>query len=705
MLMDFDQFKEKYNIRGLNPQQEEAVKAVDGNILLLAVPGSGKTTVLVTRLAYMMFARNIAPESILTMTYTKAATADMKKRFESRFGEELGERLQFRTINAVCYMILRYYAQITGGTLPPVIDESERSSMISRLYKDINGEWPTELEKKNVGTGITFCKNMMLSDDEIEEYGKEIRNFKIIYDRYNAELRKLNKIDFDDQMVYAYRILRKYPDILTYFRDRWKYICVDESQDTSKIQHFIIRALAAGLSAEPSDSNLFMVGDEDQSIYYFRAAYPQALYEFENTYKNAKVLLMETNYRSTNAIVRVADAFIRKNDDRHPKSMVASRNEAGPEVQISRPFRSDEHYKALINIADNCTCETAVLYRDNDSAIPIIDMLSREKVGYKARGLDSLFFSNPVVLDVIGIISFARGGCKDREFFAKNYFKLGLYMKKTEAAVLLSLCQDGEDILHLLSTTEDFRISDRVKDNAPAVSYAMRRIGKGLLTASQTMELIEEDIGYEQFLNYRNTSARPLRILDAIAKYEPTPDRLLARMTELQEIIKNGTTDPNAKFSLSTIHGSKGLEYDTCIIIDCVDGILPSVSKDKSHEQYQEERRLFYVAMTRAKNSLYILQYVNKNSEFLSEIRSYLLDRTVIPTPAASHPVPPPSPKHADTLNPDSLQPGMAITHKVYGKGKIEARTGRIITVKFDNKKEPNRFDVMVLCHFNLVQI
>ena len=323
----------------LNAQQSEAVKTVEGPVLLLAVPGSGKTTVLVLRLGYMILNCGIKPENILTVTYTVAATRDMAQRFAGYFGAELAERLEFRTINGICAKIIAYYSRMIGKKpFELVTDEKSTAGILTQIYQQVEQTWPTEADLRNVRTLITYIKNQMLTEKEIRALGKQkgspLRaadcdiNIAAIYERYNHWLRDQHLMDYDDQMVYALTILRKVPQVLEYFQEQYRYICVDEAQDTSRIQHTIIALLAS------KHDNLFMVGDEDQSIYGFRAACPEALINFEREHRGAKVLLMEQNYRSGSGIVRAADRFIQRNTLRHAKHMICADGAAeGPEVR------------------------------------------------------------------------------------------------------------------------------------------------------------------------------------------------------------------------------------------------------------------------------------------------------------------------------------------------------------------------------------
>ena len=382
--MTYEEFKNQYPVR-LNQQQVEAVRQTEGPVLLLAVPGSGKTTVLVTRLGYMLHCKGIRPEQILTVTYTVAATRDMKARFISSFGEDHADKLTFRTINGLCAVVIGRYAR-QKGTEPFALldDERQINSVIRDLLARTGTAFPSDLQVKEARTHITYCKNMMLTEAEIHAHKVDGMDFPRVYFEYQDYLLRSRRMDYDDQMVFTYRIFRQHPDILAYFQHRWPYICVDEAQDTSKIQHAILRQLASG------SGNIFMVGDEDQSIYGFRAAWPQALLEFEQVFPGAKVLKLETNYRSTRAIVEKADAFIRRNQNRRPKKMRTENQQGSP---IRRIMLEDynRQYNYLLKVAENCEESTAVLYRNNDSALPLIDLLEQKGVPYACRQREGFF--------------------------------------------------------------------------------------------------------------------------------------------------------------------------------------------------------------------------------------------------------------------------------------------------------------------------
>ena len=328
-------------------------------------------------------------ERILTVTYTVAATKDMKARYAGCFGEEHADKLTFRTINGLCAVVIGTYARQKGTEAFALLDDERQvKSVLRDLLTRTGTAFPSDQQVSDARTHITYCKNMMLAESEIHAHKVDGMDFPRVYFEYQDYLLRSRRMDYDDQMVFTYRIFRQYPDILAYFQRRWPYICVDEAQDTSKIQHAILRLLASG------SGNIFMVGDEDQSIYGFRAAWPQALLEFEQVFPGAKVLKLETNYRSTRTIVEKADAFIRRNQSRRPKKMRTENQQGSP---IRRIMLEDynRQYNYLMKVAENCTESTAVLYRNNDSALPLIDLLEQKGVPYACRQREGLLQPYP----------------------------------------------------------------------------------------------------------------------------------------------------------------------------------------------------------------------------------------------------------------------------------------------------------------------
>ena len=743
--MEWKEFETTFSVK-LNQQQKEAVQSTKGPVLLLAVPGSGKTTVLVTRLGYMIYCKNIPPESILTVTYTVAATKDMSERFAVRFGEDMAKRLEFRTINGICARIIQYYGRRIGKTpFELVKDEKATTGMLIRICQDHGMGYPTESDLKNVRTLITYIKNMMLNEEELQKLEEE-SDIRIagIYREYCRQMREQKLMDYDDQMLYAYNILRKDLGVLAYFQNRYPYICVDEAQDTSKIQHAIIALLAAGTG------NLFMVGDEDQSIYGFRAAYPEALLSFEKKHPGAKVLLMEENFRSNAKIVEAADKFIQKNTLRHEKHMRAAR-EAGADIrEISLKSRKAQ-YVYLMKAAQECTTgmagmsgseehrgradasvtETAVLYRDNECAIPLIDLLERKNIPYRMRNADLSFFTHRTVLDVQNIIRFAMDP-KDTELFMQIYYRLKLFFNKKDALRYAQISQE-KDMEVLDAALKYGNLEKYQEDNIRNLKLQMVRILN--MPGDEAVNQILTYMGYQDYLKKMGMNANKLETVKLIGSRVESPEKLLERLEELRTIIQEKVSDKDCPFILSTMHASKGLEYDTVYLLDVMDGILPekvltnprTASKEEL-ETYEEERRLFYVGVTRAKNQLNVFT-TNKPSKFCSELlgkrnlrenqqKEYAgIKKWGDYSPAGTYGIKgngmyhgygtghgfqkQPGKSYQELA--DALGEGMIVKHKKFGEGVVVDMEGEHIRIQFgDNVKN---MDLKVLARLGMLEI
>lgn len=743
--MEWKEFETTFSVK-LNQQQKEAVQSTKGPVLLLAVPGSGKTTVLVTRLGYMIYCKNIPPESILTVTYTVAATKDMSERFAVRFGEDMAKRLEFRTINGICARIIQYYGRRIGKTpFELVKDEKATTGMLIRICQDHGMGYPTESDLKNVRTLLTYIKNMMLNEEELQKLEEE-SDIRIagIYREYCRQMREQKLMDYDDQMLYAYNMLRKDPGVLAYFQNRYPYICVDEAQDTSKIQHAIIALLAAGTG------NLFMVGDEDQSIYGFRAAYPEALLSFEKKHPGAKVLLMEENFRSNAKIVEAADKFIQKNTLRHEKHMRAAR-EAGADIrEISLKSRKAQ-YVYLMKAAQECTTgmagmsgseehrgradasvtETAVLYRDNECAIPLINLLERKNIPYRMRNADLSFFTHRTVLDVQNIIRFAMDP-KDTELFMQIYYRLKLFFNKKDALRYAQISQE-KDMEVLDAALKYGNLEKYQEDNIRNLKRQMVRILN--MPGDEVVNQILTYMGYQDYLKKMGMNANKLETVKLIGSRVESPEKLLERLEELRTIIQEKVSDKDCPFILSTMHASKGLEYDTVYLLDVMDGILPekvlanprTASKEEL-ETYEEERRLFYVGVTRAKNQLNVFT-TNKPSKFCSELlgkrnlrenqqKEYAgIKKWGDYSPAGTYGIKgngmyhgygtghgfqkQPGKSYQELA--DALGEGMIVKHKKFGEGVVVDMEGEHIRIQFgDNVKN---MDLKVLARLGMLEI
>lgn len=689
--MNLAELKQRFGLE-LNPQQQAAVEQTEGPVLLLAVPGSGKTTVLISRLGYMIYCRGIRPEQILTVTYTVAATRDMRERFASYFGPEYAQRLTFRTINGICAVVVQYYAANKGVAPFELVNEEKRLNAVVKEQLVKSGvQFPGEQQIKEARTHITYCKNQMLTEEQIRAHQVDGMDFPAVYQGYQEFLRRSRLMDYDDQMVFALRIFRQYPDILERFRARYPYLCVDEAQDTSKIQHAILRLLAA------PRNNIFMVGDEDQSIYGFRAAWPQALLDFEQTYPGAQVLLMEQNYRSTRSIVERADGFIQRNLSRRPKHMRTD-NPQGEPVRKVALADYNRQYNYLLKAAQDCTVPTAVLFRNNDSALPLIDLLEQHGVPYACRQREGFFFTSPIVRDLTEMLEFAFDD-GNRELFLRFYYKLDLKVKKAVVSAILQRMRPDESVFEALLSSPSLEGWQQGKVRAMQTHFAKLP----QLSSFAALQRLVRYLGYGDYLKEQHADTAKLDVLLALANQTPNVEDFLARLRHLKGVVEGQVPRPGCPFVLSTIHASKGLEYDRVIVMDVMDGLFPAVEQPWKEQELsqedrtalEEERRLFYVAVTRARSRLELLSYENKfgepsgtRSTFIAQllgeevsgrIKEEQSKKVLLPRPAG------PSSGQIAAWERD-CQPGMRFRHKSFGVGTLESRAGSIAVIDFGEK-------------------
>lgn len=705
-MLTLDEFIKEFHIM-LNDQQLAAVQAIEEPTLLLAVPGSGKTTVLVTRIGYMVYCKGIAPEEILVVTYNVAAKSDMQRRCKKMFGEDLSMRVEFRTINGICAKAIAMYSRMVGKQAFELLsDEGEKARILAGIYQRIEHGFPSENDLSDLATRITYIKNRMLSKEEIARLNAECDyDLAKIYEAYRREMRARSLMDFDDQLVYAYTMFRSAPALLDAFWDRYSYIMVDEAQDTSKIQHAIIEFLAG------REHHLFMVGDEDQSIYGFRAAYPEALLSFEDRYPGARVLLMETNYRSDAGIVAAADAFIRQNSLRHEKHMRPWHQEAGTIRTIDIARRKGQ-YGYLLKVARNLMEKdaedqktTAVLYRDNESALPLIDLLEKQEIPYRIKNAEISFFSHRIVNDIRNIILFATD-TTNTELFLQIYYKLQFFIKKADAEAICAQAK-REEISVFDAALSYYGEGDWTAGKVKAMRTHMANMMRE--PADKALFRILNPMGYLDYVERSRLKNTKTEILQMLAQGERSPLALVERLDALAEILRNKEDDKEAKLVLSTIHSSKGLEYDTVYLLDVADGLFPETvltsyrSADKEEiAAYEEERRLFYVGVTRAKENL-ILFHAKTKSTFLEQFLPDLRGSEAEAEHIAKRPNPKKTSLQADGQKAlarfassresyskqgiiPTVHPGDIVLHSKYGRGEVGAlleKSGKI-RVSFD---------------------
>lgn len=613
--MDFiKHLSEKHNIH-LNEQQQKAVLDIEGPILLLAVPGGGKTTVIVSRCANMVINHKINPENILTLTFSKASALDMKHRFQKVFGSEVEDELHFSTIHSFCYTVLRTYTQKMRRTFPTIIEDEKapitKGQLLRQLYQKHNESYLSDDKLEELSNAICYMKNMMIPEKEIAKYKTGIKNFYGIFRDYEVYKQLNNFIDFDDMLTRTLDLFKQNEDLISAYRNRYTYINVDESQDTSYLQHQIIKCLA-----NPGN-NIFMVGDEDQSIYTFRAAFPKALLDFEKTYPEAQVYLMENNYRSTKNIVSAANKFIKQNNERYDKNMFSERDEGTPTKYICLKDKNDQygHIAAMLEKDMNFS-GTAVLYRNNVSAISLVDSLHRSNIPFYLREAKTYFFRHWVTLDILAFMDLSFDAA-NIEAFRQVYYKMNAFLSKAMVEYAVNCESSNRNLFDILMEYPD--INQRQNYKLPEIKQNILRISG--MKALEAIEFIVEVLGYGEFIKKQSsdgseTTDSLMQIisgLKSIAAKTGSIRDFKNRLEQLRQIMDNAKFNKGKDaVTLSTIHSSKGLEFDKVFMIDLFDGQFPSANSinglkagDKS--LMEEEVRLFYVGATRARQYLELM--------------------------------------------------------------------------------------------------
>lgn len=592
-------FLTKYNLN-LTPQQKEAVSTVDGNTLLLAVPGSGKTTVLISRLGFLTLALGKNPDKIMSLTFSRAGVRDLKSRFNQFFGQN-SVSPKINTIHSFAYSVIRTCQRKSGRESYSVLDNQNK--LIREIFLKVKNDYPTETDINDFLGKVTYAKNLMLTKSKMEELFED--DFKLL--RFYENYKKKNRlIDFDDMLLYSYQLLKKNPNILSMYQDQFDYIQVDEAQDNSKVQHEIIKLL------NKKKNNLLMVADEDQTIYSFRGAYPKGILEFDKEFSNSRILKMETNFRAPNTLVNKANQFIKLNDNRYDKKMVSSKDKESLEPVHEFFETIEDRDNFILQSARHEGKQTAVLFRNNDSAILLVDLLSRNNIPFALKESNPSFFSNYLIQDIKNFYDFAIDETNAKAF-NRIWFKFFLRLSKEEITRFKNAHKGGS----VWDTLESIKLNEWNKSDLSDTKKYFTKLKYA--SPKEFFTILLYDLDYINYLEYiyskgtvREDGTRKVDILRSIAKREPTMKRFFTRLDELKKIMNNPEL-PNRKdcLTLSTIHSAKGLEFEKVFLIDVIKEVFPSKSfnKDinKRKEELLEEIRIFYVAVTRAKKELEIL--------------------------------------------------------------------------------------------------
>ena len=685
--IDYRTFKERFGVE-LNDQQEAALTNVDGQTLLLAVPGSGKTTTLVCRVGYMIYVKGISLAKILVLTFTRAAARDMQQRFISIFGDEYAKQVRFRTINSLCEYILNRYCKVKGHRKPELIDDNY--AILFRLYQNCYDTYPAESDIKNMQLAITRAKNLRLSESEIRKIKVDGQKLEPLYNAYQKYLRAKGVMDFDDQLVLAYGILAHDGQFLSYIQEMNPYLLVDEAQDTSKIQHDIINLVAA------RHRRIFMVGDEDQSIYGFRAAYPDALMHFGRIYPDAWILKLEQNYRSTPEIVKLANTFIKQNKNRFTKKMFTERQSANKIRFLKLKKREDQYHAIVHRLLPLYEGQTAVIYRNNESAIPLIAELMKAGVSFRCRGMDTVFFGSRVVTDLKKIMQSALDP-QNAELFMETYSLFDAHISKVAASNAASKA----DAKSQSSIWYTLYFGDEVSQNYRAEVKMIAQEMAAIRENNNAKDAIDRICA----MGYKKAADDRVFILRTLAEDGETIESFIERLGELEQAMPEASYDNSIPYILSTVHYSKGLEYDNVIIMDEISPVWPDVRVDA-----EEERRLFYVAMTRAKNNLTLLSYGNERQPFIDSMGR--ISKPMHHADTSSQTSTPHSrirriprydlnPGSSDSGSHENADTGMFrvgadVRHKSLGAGTITSVDGDVMKVTFADTGETKKYSISI---------
>lgn len=621
--MTFQEFTTKYNVV-LNPQQLKAVTTTGVPLLVLSVPGSGKTTVVAAHIAYLIHCLGVDPNHILALTFNRSASEELRNRICEKYTIPYLPRSIGQTIHSFGRDICMAY----DG--PDLTIEKYPEITIGRVWKSLQNEYPDSAKKQMVASCIAAYKNNMWTEDEMAANEDYADVWPVCKGVLNA-LEQDGKMLMDDYLVGAYKILTTNSEALKQLQDCFTYICVDEAQDNSKIQNAILDLIGERVK------DLFYVGDDDQCIYRFRCAYPESLRDFTIRKKDAGAqrMVMPINYRSTPEIVTAGSNLIAYNPDYYNKNMRAFACSGGAVEYCTIPTHKDQYYW-LANYIQNAQTSgktIGVLFRDNDSAIPLLDALSllgiRCRINrtytpqQKSKEMPSVMTSG-MAKGLHALIDFLCDPYADTNGyrFKSFYPYLGLAIKGTTAEKVGKLVfarnHHGEKTCALDVYLRQYGMSDHnldILDNLIDLRDAVFKI-----SAIEVINKIFDNFGYGNKILDTESTTLIRDVFLSIARSIPTIRELNNRLNKLNDLYARAQQNDRANVILSTVHSAKGLEYDTVILMDMMDGAFPKNLDDA--DSVIEDRNLAYVAVTRAKSKLVVLEYGDCSSIYVSEMKN-----------------------------------------------------------------------------------
>lgn len=590
-----------------NKSQSKAISHKTGPAMILAGPGSGKTLVITQRVKNLIEKEKVSPEHILVITFTKAAAVEMKERFLGLMDHQKS-RVTFGTFHAVFFAVLKYAYHYTAAN---IIKEEQKYQFLREIVAGIKVEYEDEGEFiTNLLSEISLVKNEGIA---VEHYyakncGEDI--FRKIFRMYETKLQRARLIDFDDMLLYTYELFKERKDILTLWQKQFSYILIDEFQDINKLQYEIIKMMA-----EP-ENNLFVVGDDDQSIYRFRGAKPEIMLRFKKDYTDVKEILLNINYRSTGNIIKRAGNLIACNQTRFAKEIGAEK-EAGEDVFFRIYKNQWEESEAIIaNIKKQLKKgilynQMAVLYRTNTQPRILIEQFMNHNIQFVTKDRIPNIYEHWITKDIVTYIQIAQGS-RSRQDFLKIMNRPKRYIGRESLEESLVAFEIWEQYYE-----EQPWIAERIE----RLEYDVRMLSG--MKPYAAINYIRHGIGYDDFIkeyaDYRHIKEEDLiEILEELqegAKKYQSYEAWFLHMEEYKEELEVQMKKSRQQadgIALATIHSAKGLEYEVVYIIDVNEGIMP-YKKAVLDQEVEEERRMFYVGMTRAKKELYLSSVKEQN--------------------------------------------------------------------------------------------
>lgn len=661
-----------------NKEQEEAITHKGGPLMVLAGPGSGKTLVITYRVKWLIENAGVHPSDILVITFTRAAAEEMKKRFFLFDGME-NAPVTFGTFHSIFFMILRYAYRYTAGNII-------REDVKRRYIKEMTENMELEIEDENeflsgIINEISYVKGEMMSLSYYHSSNCSDELFAQIYEGYERRLREENLIDFDDMLVFCYELLKERKDICALWQQKFQHILIDEFQDINKVQYEIVRMLAG------KGEHLFIVGDDDQSIYRFRGAKPEIMLGFEKDYPGAKKVILNTNYRCSSEIVDSAEHLISHNTKRFLKNMHAARGSKVPIIFRHLKDAGEEctdilkgirfYHKKGIPLED-----MAVIFRTNTQPRLLVGRLMEYNIPFQMRDVLPNIFDHWIARNILTYIKLAMGN-RDRKLFLQIMNRPKRYISRsmiTETQVDLKQLKQqtfGKKWLYekIDKLEMDLCLLRKMEPYA-AIQYIRNGIGYEdyMIEYAQFRRMNPDDL--EEVLNQIQESAKEYHSFEEWFAY------IESYGEELKKQMEAGRRQQKSGVTLTTMHSSKGLEYEVVFVMDINEGVNPHKKAVKDAD-LEEERRLFYVAVTRAKTYLFLYslkELYQKDAQISRYIGELRYDKK-------------------------EFQKGRRVVHKNIGKGTILELKDDKIKIKFDNSKKPRLFSVKYLMEQGLLEL